>query len=222
MASSVGILSGGLTLAGGIATVLTAGAAAPVLIATGAGIGLAGAGTGIGASVSKKIIKSREMKKLQQAIEEDAANTEEVELELEKVVKDRRKRKLADYVLSAGIIADDGLNVMKFLTGTKDLSGQGIIHGLEVLGQVLGENASKEIMKVVAHTGGHVLSGVLHGVIGGAVMLLDIYHLKLAVEALADGSEEGAQQIREIADQLEQALGQIKAGPQQKMFDTEL
>ena len=110
-------------------------------------------------------------------------------------------------------MAEDGLKIMKLITGTG---------ALEAVGRALGETANKEIMKVVAHTGGHVLSGVLHGVIGGAVMLVDIYHLKHAVEALADGSEEGAQQIREIADQLEQALSQIKAGPQQKIVDTEL
>ena len=204
------MLSGGLTLAEGVVTVLSGGAAAPILIATGAGVGLASGITGVGASVSKTIIKSREMKKVQQAIDEDATITEEIEIEMEKVMKDRRKRKIADYLISAGFYADDGLNVMKFLTGTKDLSGQGIIHGLEAVGHVLGETANKEIMKVVAHTGGHVLSGVLHGVIGGAVMLLDMYHLKQGIEALADGSEEGAQQIREIADQLEQQLKGLK------------
>ena len=38
--SSGGILAGGLTIAGGVMTVMTAGAAAPVLVA-GAGLGLA-------------------------------------------------------------------------------------------------------------------------------------------------------------------------------------
>ena len=122
-------------------------------------------------------IRQKKKKKVQQAIDEDATITEEIEIEMEKVMKDRRKRKIVDYLISAGFYADDGLNVMKFLTGTKDLSGQGIIHGLEAVGHVLGETANKEIMKVVAHTGGHVLSGVLHGVIGGAVMLLDMYQV---------------------------------------------
>ena len=210
--SSGGVLSGGLTVAGGVVTILSGGAAAPILIAAGAGIGLASGITGAGASVSRTIIKSKQMKKVQQAIDEDAATTEELEIELEKVATDRRKRKIADHVLTAGFLADDGLNVVKFITGTKDLSGHGIIHGLEAVSSVLGETVNKEIMKVVAHTGGHVLSGVVHGVIGGALMVFDMYHLKKGIQALADGSEEGAQQIREIADQLELGLDQVRGG----------
>ena len=52
--SSGGVLSGGLTVAGGVVTILSGGAAAPILIAAGAGIGLASGLTGAGASVSRQ------------------------------------------------------------------------------------------------------------------------------------------------------------------------
>ena len=46
-------------------------------------------------------------------------------------------------------------------------------------------------------------------VLGGVTMLWDMYQLRAGVDQLADGSEEGAQQIREIATQLELALAQF-------------
>ena len=63
------------------------------------------------------------MKKVQRAFEEEPTITEEIDIKMEKVMKDRRKRKIADYLISAGFYADDGLNVMKFLTGKRGLQG---------------------------------------------------------------------------------------------------
>ena len=62
------MLAGGLTIAGGVMTILTAGAAAPVLIA-GAGIGLASGITGGAATLTKKILSSKQMKRVEVAIE---------------------------------------------------------------------------------------------------------------------------------------------------------
>ncbi|XP_023343504.1 uncharacterized protein LOC111712970 [Eurytemora carolleeae] len=59
--SSGGIIAGSLTIAGGVMTVMTAGAAAPVLVA-GAGIGLASGLTGGAATITKKILASKQMK----------------------------------------------------------------------------------------------------------------------------------------------------------------
>ena len=77
------------------------------------------------------------MKKVQRAFDEDATITEEIDIKMEKVMKDRRKRKIADYLIPAGFYANDGLNV----------------------GQGLGETPNKEVMKGVAHTSGHVCHG---------------------------------------------------------------
>ena len=43
-------------------------------------------------------IRQKKKKKVQQAIDEDATITEEIEIKMEKVMKDRRKRKIADYL----------------------------------------------------------------------------------------------------------------------------
>ena len=61
------------------------------LILIGVGIGLASGITGVG-------IRQKKKKKVQQAIDEDATITEEIEIKMEKVMKDRRKRKIADYL----------------------------------------------------------------------------------------------------------------------------
>ena len=71
------MLAGGLTLAGGVMTVLTAGAALPVL-AAGAGLGLASGLTGASAALSKKILSSKQMSRVQLAIEVDSAATQEL------------------------------------------------------------------------------------------------------------------------------------------------
>ena len=58
----------------------------------------------------------------------------------------------------------------------------------------------------MARTSGQVLSGTVTSVLGGVTMLWDMYQLKDGLAQLADGSEEGVEQIREIATQLELAL----------------
>ena len=62
------MLAGGLTIAGGVMTVMTAGLALPVL-AAGAGLGLASGLTGASAALSKKILSSKQMTRVHTAIE---------------------------------------------------------------------------------------------------------------------------------------------------------
>ena len=83
------------------------------------------------------------------------------------------------------------------------------MYSLETMGGMLGETANRTIMKVVARTSGQVLSGSVTLVFGGVTMLWDMYNLKSGIKQLADGSEEGAKMIREIADQLEVALSEM-------------
>ena len=84
--------------------------------------------------------------------------------------------------------------------------GQTIVAGLETLGSIFGENVNKEIVRLLARTSGQVLSGTVTSVFGGVTMLWDMYQLKNGVKELAAGGEEGAIQIREIANQLEEGL----------------
>ena len=99
--SSGGVLAGGLTIVGGVMTVLTAGAALPVLVA-GAGLGLASGITGGAAAITKKILSSKQMSKVQVAIEVDSAATSELVSELENVKKDNRVTKVAGLVFTVG------------------------------------------------------------------------------------------------------------------------
>ena len=201
--SGGGVLAGGLTLAGGVMTVLTAGAALPVL-AAGAGLGLASGLTGASAALSKKILSSKQMTKVQLAIEVDSEATKELLFEVETVKEDTRVRKVASVVFTVGSLASSTKGLMDIVRGATP--GNTILAGLESIGQIFGENINKEIVKLLARTSGQVLSGTVTSVFGGVTMLWDMYQLKTGVTQIVEGGEEAAEQIRDIATQLEQGL----------------
>eukprot|EP00092_Neocalanus_flemingeri_P085687 GFUD01107867.1.p1 GENE.GFUD01107867.1~~GFUD01107867.1.p1 ORF type:complete len:234 (-),score=74.02 GFUD01107867.1:81-782(-) len=204
--SGGGVLAGGLTLVGGIMTVLTAGAALPVLVA-GAGLGLASGVTGGAAAITKKISSSKQMSKVKVAIEVDSAATNELVSELETLKKDTRVTKVAGLVFTVGGLASGTKGLLDVVRGATP--GQTIVAGLETIGSIFGENVNKEIVKLVARTGGQVLSGTVTSVFGGVTMLWDMYQLRSGVKRLAQGGEEGAKQIRDISNQLEEGLNQF-------------
>ena len=89
MGSSVSVVGGGLTIAGGILTTLTAGAAAPVLIA-GIATSSVGAATNIGTSLVEKILNSKQVKEMNAAMERDKNVTQAFEYKLQNL-KDKYK-----------------------------------------------------------------------------------------------------------------------------------
>ena len=200
MGSGGGVLAGGLTLAGGVMTVLTAGAALPVL-AAGAGLGLASGLTGASAALSKKILSSKQMSRVQLAIEVDSAATQELVSEVETVKQDTRVRKVASVMFTVGGLASSTKGLLDIVRGATP--GQTILAGLGSLGQIFGENVNKEIVKVLARTSGQVLSGTVTSVLGGVTMLWDMYQLRAGLQRIVEGGgEEAAAQIRDIARQL--------------------
>jgi len=201
--SGGGVLAGGLTLAGGVMTVMTAGAALPVLVA-GASLGLASGITGGAAAITKKVLNSQQMKRVEVAIEVDSAATKELATEVEAVRNDNRVKKVAGVVFTVGGLASGAKGLMDVVKGATP--GQTIIAGLEAVGSIFGENVNKEIAKLVAQGAGKVLSGTVTSVFGGVTMLWDMYQLREGVKKLAEGGEEGAQEIRNIAEQLEKGL----------------
>jgi len=201
--SGGGVLAGGLTVAGGVMTVMTAGAALPVLVA-GASLGLASGITGGAAAITKKVLNSQQMKRVEVAIEVDSAATKELATEVEAVRNDNRVQKVAGVVFTVGGLASGAKGLMDVVKGATP--GQTIIAGLEAVGGIFGENVNKEIAKLVAQGAGKVLSGTVTSVFGGVTMLWDMYQLREGVKKLAEGGEEGAEEIRKIADQLEQGL----------------
>ena len=110
-------------------------------------------------------------------------------------------------VFTAGGLASSTKGVLDLCTGAA--AGRATTLGLEALGQILGESANRTIVKLLARTSGQILSGSVTLVFGGVTMLWDMYNLKSGIKQLADGSEEGAGMIREIADQLEAALSEM-------------
>merc|ERR1719350_2073470 len=84
MGTSASVVGGGLTIAGGILTTLTAGAAAPVLIA-GIATSSVGAATNIGTSLVEKILNSKQIKDMNSAFERDKEITGKLDTQLESV-----------------------------------------------------------------------------------------------------------------------------------------
>jgi len=84
MGTSVSLVGGGLTIAGGILTIATAGVATPVLIA-GIATSSVGAATNIGTSIVEKLLNSKQIKDLNAAFERDKMLTTKFERRIEEV-----------------------------------------------------------------------------------------------------------------------------------------
>jgi len=209
LGSSGGILAGSLTIAGGVMTVMTAGAAAPVLFA-GAGIGLASGITGGAATLTNKILSSKQMKEVEIALEVDAAATSELNVEVDRVKEDSRLLKVTSVALTVGGLASSTKGFLDLVRGSAP--GSTITTGLEVVGQIFGEDVNKEITKILLSSGSRVISGAVTSVFGGVTLLWDVYQLRGGVKDLAAGGQEGARQLRDISEQLEAALFTINSG----------
>ena len=84
MGTSTSIVGGGLTIAGGVLTTMTAGLAAPILIA-GIATSSVGAATNIGTSLVEKILNSKQVRDMNAAFERDKDITGKLDSQLEKV-----------------------------------------------------------------------------------------------------------------------------------------
>ena len=93
MGSSASVVGGGLTIAGGVLTTLTAGAAAPVLIA-GLATSSLGAATNIGASLVEKIVNSKQIREMNAAFSRDKEITLKLESQLEEMKQYKRSENL--------------------------------------------------------------------------------------------------------------------------------
>jgi len=209
LGSSGGILAGSLTIAGGVMTVMTAGAAAPVLVA-GAGLGLASGITGGAATLTKKILSSKQMKEVEVALEVDAAATSELNVEVDRVKEDSRLLKVTSVAMTVGGLASSTKGFVDLVRGAQP--GSTITIGMEVVGQIFGEDVNKELSKILLQSGSRAISGAATSVFGGVTLLWDVYQLRGGVRDLVAGGTEGATQLRDIAAQLELALDDMKDG----------
>ena len=93
MGTSASVVGGGLTIAGGVLTSLTAGAAAPVLIA-GLATSSLGAATNIGASLVEKIVNSKQIREMNSAFSRDKEITLKLERQLEEMKQYKKSENL--------------------------------------------------------------------------------------------------------------------------------
>jgi len=137
MGTSASVLGGGLTIAGGILTTITAGAAAPVLIA-GIATSSVGTATNIGASIIEKILNSRQIKEMNAAFERDKDITLKLEEQIEDVKHYKTSLHLHTLLLFAShLLGKDHLvtTLLKGILLTEDdnfKSGE-IIESVEVV-----------------------------------------------------------------------------------------
>merc|ERR1719431_1345246 len=99
MGTGVSVVGGGLTIAGGILTTLTAGAAAPLLIA-GIATSSVGAATNIGTSLAEKILNSKHIKDMNEAFSRDKEITQKFETQLEDIKRYKESAHLSTLYYS--------------------------------------------------------------------------------------------------------------------------
>ena len=68
---------------------------------------------------------------------------------------------------------------------------------------------NKEMGRMMVQASSSVLAGTVTSLFGGMIMVWDMYQLRSEIQKLAQGGEEGARQIRNIANQLEEGLQQF-------------
>jgi hypothetical protein len=152
MGTSTSILGGGLTIAGGILTTLTAGAAAPVLIA-GLATSSVGAATNIGSSMVEKILNSRQIKEMNAAFERDKDITLKLEAQIEDVRRYKDSAHLTILVLTMqNLLGPDHLLVVLLrgilvydLRSTGGMSGGLLGQGAGLAAQAVESTASAAV-----------------------------------------------------------------------------
>jgi len=206
MGASGGVLASGLTMVGGVMTFVTAGTALPFLVA-GAGLGLASGLTGSVATFRNKILCSRQMEKVDIAIEVDTNATNELALEMENARNIVKVAKAAGVVFTVGGIASSTKSLLDIVRGVDP--GQTILSSLKSMGLIVGDNVNKELGTMLVQASSSVLAGTVTTVFGGITMMWDIWQLRSGISKLAQGGEEGVIEIRSIANQLEEGLKQF-------------
>ena len=112
--TSVGILGGLLTIGGGIATALTAGAATPLLIA-GLCVGGAGAATNLGTAIVEAVINSAEIKEAEKHLGETIDSVNEVNRIVQGVLMIKERSRLIYIYYLAKTLELGSPEVLKIL-----------------------------------------------------------------------------------------------------------
>ena len=201
--SGTGILGGGLTVIGGGLTIAATGgiAAVPILLA-GAGIGIAGGLTGGTATISEKVVNSKQMKVAKEALINDQECSLELQSQIEALSKNEKflKTMAVEMGKSGGKVSIEGYHIAKLVgISSSNLIGQ----GLTVAAGAFSNEAAKAVSKALLVASGRTVTGAFSIIAGGVTMIYDIYQLSGEIDTLVKkGSAESATQIRSIAAQL--------------------
>ena len=118
----VGIVGGLLSIGGGIATLMTAGAASPLLIA-GLSLGGAGLATKLGTAAVSSFINSDEMKKAEEKLAETVDSIDEVNRTVQKILITKERVRLIYIYFLAKTLKLGGPVFLKILRELVFLSG---------------------------------------------------------------------------------------------------
>lgn len=116
MGTSTSIVGGGLTIAGGVLTTMTAGLASPILIA-GIATSSVGAATNIGTSLVEKILNSKQVRDMNAAFQRDKDITGKLDSQLENVKMYRDSPQLESLLLFAQQLLNADHIVVTLLKG---------------------------------------------------------------------------------------------------------
>ena len=219
--SFAGIIGGGFTIGGGIATIMTAGVASPFLY-FGLAVGMAGAGTNVVAKILEVIQNSHEIKKADEDMKEALESLREAKITIQNVLDKKHKshvlyifklacksasptwKLLAPYLYTRGII-----DVMAFE------ACQAGVHAAAQGTQAAGHASAQGAMKASGQVADDVIqAGIKSGSrMAGKVMLISVSAAMLLWDAVdftwtiydlvkKKGSE-AAKDLRKKADELE-------------------
>ena len=105
---------------------------------------------------------------------------------------------------TVGGLASSAKGVLDIVRGVDP--GQTFLTSLSSMGIFVGENLNQEVGRMIVQASSSVLAGTATTMFGGMTLMWDIYFLRSGVRRLVTGGEEGANQIRDIANQLEKGL----------------
>lgn len=219
-----GVVGGCLTIAGGIATMATAGAAAPILLA-GTGIGVAGAGANVLTSFYEAAIKSSEIKKAEKDLQETLDSIKEVKeiLKAWLVKKDERRLSYIRYIAELTLKFSDPA-VMEILQAVLPSLALPPTEMKSYLARAVAWAAAKATVELVVEGLGQagaqaVRGGIIEGVkasaragslfvgIGAIFMVLDGNNLNYTIKEIVENKgSDAAQFLRQKADELESAI----------------
>ena len=221
--TSVGILGGLLTIGGGIATALTAGAATPLLIA-GLCVGGAGATTNLGTAIVERLINSAEIKEAEKHLGETIDSVNEVNRIVQEVLMTKERARLI-YIyylantlklgnpmvlkilrelvfLSVGTPAKMVIQLTEKLIACAQAASQASVKAATQAADDVAQEGARAGSDAVGETVGKVIIAV-----NAALVLSDVIDLGFTIRDLVENKgSEAAKVLRQKADKLENAM----------------